>query len=106
MVDHAFSLVPVKTETPELQCIIAAIDSFFEKQIIAVHLVNPRQHKTTYQCAVNILVQDSWKCFGHARQRLNRIFYHVILECGNILISELTHISRSELAVLVLASKA
>ena len=48
MVDHAFSRVPVRTETLEPQRIIATIDSFFEKRILAIHLLLPCQLKTTH----------------------------------------------------------
>ena len=36
------------TETLEPQRIIAAIYPFFEKRILAIHLLLPRQHKTTH----------------------------------------------------------
>ena len=51
MVDHSFSRVPVCTERLEPQRIIAAIYSFFESQILAIHLLLPCQHNTTHMSA-------------------------------------------------------
>ena len=47
----------------------------------------------------------SGKCFGRAMQRLDMIFCHVIMECMNVLVCGSAPISRTELDVLVLASR-